>query len=337
MRKNIKVCAAVSAAFLAILAGSTPGFAQDPLSGGAKDQIAIIQSLIQKKGAKWVAGETSLSNLSREELQYRVGLNFQPITAPPMEKPAVMAPLPASLDWRDNNGNYVSAVTDQKKCGSCWAFAMTAGLESNVLRTQNNAGPVDLSEQVMLSCSGVGSCNGGTLNADYLQKTGLPAESVYPYTATDGSCATATPGWESTANKIASWGSVAKTVATIKTAINAYGPLPTAFYVYEDFIHYKSGIYSYTTGKKLGGHAVLLVGYNDAEQYFIVKNSWGPGWGEDGFFRIAYSEMKNVVNFGLMTIAYRSKSAQRGLETLNKATDGLNADGRWGQVAPLFN
>ena len=337
MRKNTKVFAAVSAALLALLAGNAPSFAQNALSGSVKEQIAAVQSAIQKQGANWVAGETSLSNLSREEWLYRVGLNFQTITAPPIEQPTVLAPQPASLDWRDNNGNYVSAVTNQKKCGSCWAFAMTAGLESNVLRTQNSSGPVDLAEQVMLSCSGVGSCNGGTLNASFLQETGLPDESAYPYTATDGSCDTAAPGWQSTAHKIAAWGSVSKTLKAIKTAINENGPLPTAFYVYEDFMHYKSGVYSYTTGKKLGGHAVLLVGYNDPEQYFIVKNSWGTGWGENGFFKIAYSEMSNSVNFGLSTIAYRSKAAQRGLETINKAVNDINADGSWGRVEPLFN
>jgi len=336
MRKNTEVFVAVSAALLALLAGNAPSFAQNALSGSVKEQINTVQSAIQKKGAKWVAGETSLSNLSREDWMYRVGLNFQTITAPPIEEPALQAPAPASLDWRDNNGNYVSPITNQKKCGSCWAFAMTAGLESNVMRTQNSADPVDLSEQVLISCSGVGSCNGGTLNADFLQTTGLPPESAYPYTATDGSCDTAAAGWQDTTRKIASWGSVSKTVAALKTALNEYGPLPTAFFVYEDFMHYKSGVYSYTTGKKLGGHAVLLVGYNDAEQYFIVKNSWGPGWGENGFFRIAYSEMKNSVNFGLSTIAYRSKAAQRGLETINKTVDDINADGRWGRVEPLF-
>ena len=337
MRKNIKIYAAVSAAFLALLAGNTPSFAQGALSGDLKDQISAVQAAIQKSGAKWVAGENALSNLSDEEWQYRVGLNFQPVDAPPIDEPTILGPLPASLDWRDNNGNYVSAITDQKKCGSCWAFAMTAGLESNVLRTQNNSGPVDLSEQVMVSCSGAGSCNGGQLNANYLQKTGLPAESVYPYTATDGSCAAAAPGWQSTAKKIASWGSVSKNVEAIKTALNEYGPLPIAYYVYEDFKLYKSGIYSYTTGKRLGGHAVLLVGYNDAEQYFIVKNSWSTAWGENGFFRIAYSEVKSSVSFGLSTIAYRSQAAQRGLDTINKAVESINMDGNWGRVKPLFN
>jgi len=325
MKKNIKTFMAGSAAFLTLLAGLAPVFAQEALTGKSDKQISQIQALIREKGGKWVAGETSLSNLPQEEWLARVGFDFQPISAPPIETKAVSKPLPSSLDWRINHGNYVSQITDQKKCGSCWAFAMTAGLESNVLRTQNNYGQVDLSEQVMLSCSGVGSCQGGRMNADYLRKTGLPDEKVYPYTATNGVCSAAAPGWQSAAHKIASWGSVSKNLTAIKTALNEYGPLPTAYFVYEDFKHYKSGIYSYTTGKRLGGHAVLLVGYNDAEQYFIVKNSWGSGWGEDGFFRIAYSEMTNSVSFGMSTIAYRSKADQRGLETLDKATESLDA------------
>lgn len=334
MKKNIK---GFAAAFLVLLAGNAPSFAQQALSGNSKEQITEVQAAILKTGAKWVAGETSLSNLSREEWQARVGYNFQPLNAPPIGEASLSGTPPASLDWRDNNGNYVSPVTDQKKCGSCWAFSMTAGLESNVLRNQNTGAPVDLSEQVMVSCSGVGSCNGGTLNANFLMTTGLPPESFYPYTALDGDCATTGAGWEKEAKKIGSWGSVSKTIAAFKTALNDYGPLPIAFYVYEDFIHYKSGIYSYTTGKRLGGHAVLLVGYNDAEQYFIVKNSWNTGWGEKGYFRIAYSEMKNSVNFGLSTIAYKSFAAQQKLEKLNKGIEELNLDGRWGRLEPVFD
>jgi hypothetical protein len=79
--------------------------------------------------------------------------------------------------------------------------------------------------------------------------------------------------------------------------------------VYNDFFSYKSGIYEYATGSLAGGHAVLLVGYVDDATvngggYFIVKNSWGTGWGEGGYFRIAYSQAASPVGFGEYTIAY---------------------------------
>ena len=65
----------------------------------------------------------------------------------------------------------------------------------------------------------------------------------------------------------------------------------------------------YTSGKYEGGHAILIVGYTDDTSvpgggYFSVKNSWGKGWGEGGFFDIAYSQLGNPVQFGYYTIAY---------------------------------
>jgi predicted phage tail protein len=80
--------------------------------------------------------------------------------------------------------------------------------------------------------------------------------------------------------------------------------------VYEDFyLHYVSGVYSYAYGNHVGDHAILIVGYEDNSTYpgggyFRVKNSWSPSWGEDGFFRIAYSELNSVVQFGDWTVAY---------------------------------
>jgi len=312
----------------AVLFAAAPAFSQQDLSGDVKQQIKDIQDAIKKTGAKWTAGETSVS-YDREDWKYLVGLNFEPIDAEPVDL-TVAAELPAALDWRNVNGNFVTAPRNQKKCGSCWAFSMTGGLEAYTLLKNNTPGKdLDLSEQVMLSCSGAGSCNGGRLSAGFLTKSGLPSESAYPYTATDGSCASAEAGWQGSAYKIGAWGSVSKNLTAIKTALVKYGPLPIAFMVYEDFMHYKTGIYSYTTGKRLGGHAVLLVGYNDEEKYFSVKNSWDLGWGEEGFFRIAYSEMNNSVSFGLSTIAFRASKDELpvGEAVLNSA---------WARVAPMF-
>ncbi len=314
---------------LAAFVAAGPAFGQQALSGDVKDQIKVVQDAIKKAGAKWTAGETSVS-ASREDWKYLVGLNFEPVDAEPIELVAA-AELPAALDWRDMNGNFVTAPRNQMKCGSCWAFSMTGGLEAYTLLKQNTPGKdLDLSEQVMVSCSGAGSCSGGRLSAGFLQKSGLPLETAYPYTATDGSCATAEAGWQTGAYKIGAWGSVSQSLAVIKTALVKYGPLPIAMLVYEDFMHYKTGIYSYTTGKKLGGHAVLLVGYNDAEKYFTVKNSWDLGWGEGGFFRIAYSELDSSVSFGMSTIAFRAAKDEVPVGEAIRA-------GTWSRVAPLFD
>jgi len=325
MKKN-KGLLVVAAAFLALAAA--PAFSQQSLTGSVKDQIKTVQDAIKAKGAKWTAGETNVSG-TREDWKYLVGLNFEPVNAPPIEM-VTAAALPPALDWRDSGGSYVTAPRNQKKCGSCWAFAMTGGLESyTLLKRHTPDTDIDLSEQVLISCSGIGSCQGGRLSAGYLQTTGLPLESAYPYTGTDGSCDAAAAGWQDGAYKIGAWGSVKQDVTAIKTALVKYGPLPTAMMVYEDFMHYKNGIYSYTTGKKLGGHAILIVGYNDDDQCFIVKNSWDKGWGEGGFFRIAYSELTSDVTFGMSTIAYRST------KDVIPAGEAV-LDGTWKKVAPMF-
>ncbi len=328
MRNGIKKIFKGAFGLFAVALFTLPAFSQQALQGGVKQQIRDVQSAIKAKGAQWTAGETNIS-ANREDWKYLVGLNYEPVDAEPIAMEAA-AELPAALDWRDAGGNYVTAPRNQKKCGSCWAFSMTGALEAYTLLKEHTPGKdLDLSEQVMLSCSGAGSCNGGRLTASFLQKTGLPLESVYPYTATDGACASAAAGWEAGAYKVGGWGSIAKNPAAIKTALVKYGPLPIAMMVYEDFMHYKTGVYSFTTGKKLGGHAVLLVGYNDEGQYFIVKNSWDTGWGEDGFFRIAYSEMNTAVSFGMSTIAYRSA---KDIVPAGEAA----REGTWQRVAHLF-
>jgi hypothetical protein len=100
--------------------------------------------------------------------------------------------------------------------------------------------------------------------------------------------------------------STAPTVDAIRNAINTYGPLTTTMDVYADFFYYTSGVYRYSTGAYQGGHAILIVGYDDVNQCFICKNSWGTGWGEGGFFRISYAEVGGTADFGDYTIAYQN-------------------------------
>ncbi len=307
--------------------------------------LQAVKSAIAAKRAGWVAGETSISRLSAEEKQRRVGLIRPVATGREQVIPLVrsggnfVSTAPAALDWRSNNGNFVTPVRDQGSCGSCWAFAATAAAEAVTLIASNTPGVnLNLSEQVMISCGNAGGCDGGYPNyaADYIRDTGLPAESCYPYTAQNGTCSTACQNWQNSTTRIQSWSWVTLTSATVealKNALYAYGPLATTMNVYSDFDYYQSGVYTHTTGNLRGGHAVLIVGYSDAGQYFIVKNSWGTDWGEDGFFKIAYSEISSVVEFGYWTIAYVGIGAPTCLYSVSPASASFTPAGGTGSLS----
>jgi len=313
------------------LGSPSPGVAQDQQQS-YRAEIDEINAAIARAGAEWVAGETSMSRLSHAERQSRLGLVPSVIPEDKLVSP-YFAPraLPSHIDWRDNGGNYVTPVRDQMSCGSCWAFATTAALESVKLRTLGTPGvDLDLAEQILVSCSGTGSCGGGNPGyaSDYIQNTGLPLESCYPYTGTNGNCGNACSNWQSSTYKIADWWGVTQSVDALKNALYMYGPLVTTMQVYSDFDSYQSGIYSYVTGYKRGGHAILLVGYDDAAQYFICKNSWGIWWGESGFFKIAYSQINSVVDFGDYTIAYYDDAIPPDItETVSQSTTLADYDG----------
>ena len=149
-----------SLAFL-FLAVNTIAFAQKQTSSTLDAEIAHLNSAIRKQGAKWTAAETSLSRLSPDELKKRVGTSELQINVQQLpDDMGILSALPSSLDWRNHDGNFVSAIKDQKNCGSCWAFAMTGGLEANALLTGAAYGSANFSEQVLISCGGVGSCSG---------------------------------------------------------------------------------------------------------------------------------------------------------------------------------
>lgn len=291
------------------------------ISGAAG--LEEISRAIQSRGARWTAGENSMTRLPAAARRKRLGnLSISgalPLETAPGQTSTAQAPVtgssPATLDWRANNGNFVTPVRDQGACGSCWAFAAAAALESRYLITSNRPGhDLNLSEQVLVSCSGAGTCNGGYISfaSDYLRDSGLPLEPCYPYLAANGTCADACANWQATGYRISGWRYVTTSTATVtalKAALTTYGPLVTTMVVYSDFYAYNSGIYSRTSTTREGGHAVLLVGYDDTNHCFIVKNSWGTGWGESGFFRIAYSELDTATGFGLFTIAFDAAHA----------------------------
>ncbi|HBL17107.1 MAG TPA: hypothetical protein DD417_10275 [Elusimicrobia bacterium] len=271
-------------------------------------ELDDIRAAIAKHGAKWTAGETSVSVLSPEQRKSYLG-SAAPNRLNPrsrvLARPAARVgsfraaasaspatTLPRTLDWRNYNGrNYVTPIKRQNG-GGCWAFAAAAGLESYVLRTQNQPGlNLDISEQIAL-------CNASFIFVDdFLQVWGLPLEAAYPYVG-QSDCANAAPGWENGAYRIGAYAKVEKTVEAMREALAAYGPLQIDMMVHADFLSYKTGIYSRTIDVPIGGHRVLIVGYDDVTQSFIAKNSWGTAWGMSGFFQFAYSGLTDWTNTG---------------------------------------
>ncbi len=284
---------------------------------------ANLNEMIRAIGGKWTAADNPISRLSPEQRRQRLGAIIGPISTKSGRQAALpKVTLPSSFDWRNAPatgnlpaGDYVTGIRDQGQCGSCWDFSAVEALESQVLITlQVPDVDLDLSEQIVLSCTnpGTDNCeNGGYLNdvADYLETSGTAMQFYYPYTQADGTCSSAQSGWRNAAVKLNSWqlldsGAVTN-VNDIKTAVYTYGPVVTSFEVFSDFYYYSTGVYSVTPGSTdEGGHAVVIVGWDDNAGAFIVKNSWGTGWGMNGYFEIAYSELTGQSGFGSYTLSY---------------------------------
>ena len=114
---------------------------------------------------------------------------------------------------------------------------------------------------------------------------GIAAEASFPYDGDgDQQCMAV-----DSILKVIDW-SAATTTEQRKRVIAFNGPVIAGMRIFEDFPHYKSGVYRHVTGGLVGLHAVCVVGYEDDDQCWIVKNSWGADWGEEGFFRIQYGD-----------------------------------------------
>ena len=208
--------------------------------------------------------------------------------------------LPDSVDW----SIFDSPVKNQASnaCQSCWAFAAVALIE-------NLSNHADLSEQVVVSCAGSGSCLGGWTGEalKYIGETGVPAEDCYPYMGENGDCSDKCAD-QTYLVKVSEYDYYPKwnepTINTINDlkVLLQNGPVIVSMNIPQDFTFfgYTGGIYNYDGGFIPANrkHAVLVVGYNDPGQYFRVKNSWDSVWGEKGYFRIAYDDVTDDINFG---------------------------------------
>lgn len=273
----------------------------------AELDFRALQRSLAAAGGRWQPAETPLSRLSIEEMRHRLGATPPPGAARLEERentaaaraaaPAMRAAAaPAAWNWHDNGGkDFLGALRDQKTCGSCVAFGTIAAIEGTTRAERADAAfAIDLSEAHLFYCHGATegrNCGNGwwpDRALDAAQQKGIVDEACFPYTPGDQACRTCSDAQQRT-TKIKSWTTLAGAEA-MKEWIASKGPLVACFTVYEDFYYYSSGIYHHQNGQQLGGHCVTAVGYSDADGCWIMRNSWGPAWGEGGYFRIGYGE-----------------------------------------------
>ena len=235
--------------------------------------------------------------------------------------------LPSQFSWKNYGGDWTTGARDQQSCGSCWDFSALAAMEASINIASGNPGTdIDLSEQYVLSClGGAGSCSGGWMNEalEYILSespgaygngiNGCPIESCMPYQAVDyipcdNKCddwdtysqppeygdklfQLSTTGWTTTSeDNPGDWN-------LMKSWLMSYGPLSvdilaTGFGSWGNSNHGSTDVYQ-NDNNGVTNHGVLLVGWVDDDQivnggYWIIKNSWGAGWGYGGFGNIAY-------------------------------------------------
>lgn len=275
-----------------------------------------INSAIVQQDKKWRAADNKFTNMSEDQKRKMAGSltpdQFERTMQ--VQEPDVFtstnAVLPAKFDWRNVNGkNYITPIKDQGLCGSCYAHSSIA-IEEAMLLINNNVSDydLDLSEQYIITCLGIGSCETGGMEVSVLisiRDKGVIEEKYAPYRASSYLTCNQTlttdianitkyklENWKSTPRQLIPELNVYRlTPESLKQTLVNYGPIVAQFNLYGDFYSYSSGVYSYTSGGNYGAHSVLIVGYDDDDQCFIVKNSWGTSWGENGYFRIAYSEV----------------------------------------------
>lgn len=211
-----------------------------------------------------------------------------------------MDALPLKVDWRDTG--IVSAVKDQGYCGSCWAFASTATVESYVAKATGLLFDLSVEQMAMCapnpdSCGGTGGCAGSTaeLAFEYVSSSkGLFQEYQYPYTSYYGKnydCALPSQ-YTSPVATINGYVQLPENNYTaLINAVATLGPIAVSVDA-SSWGAYESGIYD---GCNLSSpdidHAVVLVGYGPG--YWLIRNSWSPAWGESGYIKLARAGTKD--------------------------------------------
>jgi C1A family cysteine protease len=261
-----------------------------------KENVIEIHNHNKNENKTFTLAINQFTDLSREEFvhYYVSGLNnYQSYGCSVYTSPSNVL-LPSSVDWRQKGA--VSSVKDQGQCGSCWTFSSTGAIEGAWAISKGKL--LDLAEQQLVDCAqgvkyGSHGCNGGQMEGafKYVIENGQCSESSYPYTAKDGTCQQC----QKSVSMSSCYDVKPNDQLSLKSALSRQ---PVSVAIEADSFYFQSYSSGVLTSDKCGtklDHGVLAVGYGteNGNDYWLVKNSWGTSWGDNGYVKIGRSDSTN--------------------------------------------
>ena len=209
--------------------------------------------------------------------------------------------LPKEFWWVQARPECYSPVMNQKDCGACYIFSTVTVLQSRLcIQSRGRINPI-LSPQDVLSCGTFhNKCDNGTLRGswDYLEDVGTCSLQCKPYVSGDGAIPKCNNFCDDYHFEFKRWKAIKNSLKVvmgneaIKREVYENGPVSTQMETFEDLGIFKGGIYIHSWGKSTGGHGIIIEGWGYSEihrkEYWILRNSWGADWGDNGYFRVLF-------------------------------------------------